>query len=528
MIRQLAFAALAALACAAVHAGGSGDSSGSPAAGPGAMLQPDLLAAPSDLTLDADFDGNGKLAIIPPVQPGWSDVQGGRQVAPWIESIPAPSFPVLLQRGYYLIGKQQNAAGNQYRAWIGRVNMQGELDTSFGTNGWIFGIGQDDIIDAVVVDDKAYVLGNIWASGGESAPPRVRVNCIDLTTATGSNCFPPLAGTVGFGAGTGYRVAAYGQRIIHDSRYGLFVAARVIHSPLGDSIGIARLDADTGSLVSEFGPEGGYGVAFPPWADKTGLIDIKIHDMMVTPAGYPGTPRLYLAGAAGQDPTAHDGFLVAGSPDDGHSPEGWGWKDIAYEDDNMGSYRDDAVTALAVLRNGKVAFAGWSATDDPDLSPMIMGRFNEDGSYDASFCAGNPNRNNWACMVEQHIDEFYWPQTVPVALAEREENRDLVVALRSQNNGTAPPTNVLTRLEQYSANGNVLHAAINLDYTVNTPWSRPFAMWMGRTGVLFSGEERIAVIGTRRRGSSTFDGVMTHLKATDSIFADQFGGRFGD
>ena len=528
MIKRLVFAVLAAFTCGAVHADDSGFAS--PAIDAMKTMEPAAQAeatpAVSDLALDAAFDGNGKLAIVPPAATGWSTVEDGLRVFPWITTSVIPGSPPIIvsgQSGYYIVGKQKSSAGDQWRAWITRVNMGGARDVTFGTDGWIFGGAQDDVVDAVIVGDKAYVLSNIW---GDTVTPIVRVACIDLTTPTGNNCFSSVfSGLISFGvSASGTRVRAYGQRLAYDSRYGLFVAARVVNIHGGQELGVARLDAEDGSLVTGFRDDGFY---VGPGA--AGDVDIQANDMVITPNGTNSTPRVYVAGKQRRDATDSDGFIVAFNPDNGLFKTGWFWNNAHYEEDNSGGgFLNDSITAITVLRNGKLAFAGWSETGEVGLRPMIMGRFNIDGSYDESFCEGNPGKGVRACMVEHNIDEFYWPDSQPVALMEREQNRDLVVALRSKNNGVMPPTNVLTRLEQYGANGNKLHASINLDYTTGSPWSRPFGMWMGRAGTFQFGEERVAVIGTRLSTGTDFDAVVTHLKATDSIFADRFGGAHAD
>lgn len=500
-------------------------------------LAPDGSPVPSDLTLDADFGSGGLKSIWPPGAAGWSDTEDGLRAFPWIGSVTLPGPPPVVlpnvHKGYYVVGRQKNTAGTAWRAWIARMNLAGAVDTTFGTDGWIYTIEVDDVVDAAVVGDKAYILGNIRTTA--QAIPAALVQCKDLTYA-GSNpnagyCFPTGAGILTFGADpAGPRTAAYAQRLAHDGRYGVFVAARVVNTSRGQEVGVARISADTGSLVAEF-KDGGYNIGLPSWAPAAGA-EIAVNALAVTPEGYAGIARVYVAGQMKRNAADHDGYILGLAPTNGILTTGWNWNERSYyyEDDNTG-YRKDAITALAPLRNGKVAFAGWSETDDASLQPMFMGRVNGDGSYDESFCRGNANRGERGCMVEQHVDEFYKPVSQPVAMAERRQNRDLVVALRSKNNGSMPPTNVITRVEQYGANGNRVHAALNLDYAGSSGtahWSRPFGMWMGGTGIAGLGEEVIAVVGTRLYADPDFDATITHIKATDSIFADAFGGAFSD
>jgi len=521
MFKTCAFATLAALAIGRAHAADDFAKQAGDATQPLQLnLAPDGAPVPSDLTLDTGFDFGGMRTLWAPAQAGWSDTEDGVRVFPW--------DGMNTHKGYFVVGKQKNAAGNAWRAWITRVDLGGVIDTTFGTDGWIYGDAQDDIVDAVIARPRAYILGNM------SSGAATRVTCIDMSTPTGNSCFTGFAGVLTWGiSASGPRTAAYGQRLIYDARYGLFVAARIVSTTRGQEVGVARISAGNGALIPQFNGDGYY-FGLAAWAPATGA-EVTVNALATTPHNYAGTPRLYVAGQMKRDAAGdHDGFIAGLDPTTGVVSADWDWRAFYYENDNTG-YRKDAITALAPLRNGKVAFAGWSETDDAGLRPMIMGRVNSDGGFDANFCKGNPNRSSFGCMVEHNIDEFYKPDSQPVALAERAQNRDLVVAMRSKNNGSMPPTNVITRVEQYSADGNRVHAALDLDYAGSagvTHWSRPFGLWMGHTGDWNggdgNGEEVLAVVGTRLYSGTDFDATLSHIKATDSIFADTFGGTAGD
>ncbi|HET8898162.1 MAG TPA: delta-60 repeat domain-containing protein, partial [Rhodanobacteraceae bacterium] len=453
-----------------------------------------------------------------------------------------PPVSVPMHAGYYVVGKQKNAAGDGYRAWIARVNLAGALDTTFGTDGWIFGNTQDAIVDAQIVGGKAYVLGNIFA--GTAAQPIVRVACYDLTTPTGSNCFAGFGGTLAFDtSSTGPRTAAYGQKLAYDSRFGLFVAARIMNTNRGQEVGIARISADTGALITDFGGTG-YNIGLPSWAGEPNAV-VSVNALAVTPEGYPGGTRLYVGGQISRSTTDHDGFVLGLGPSTGATQSGWNWnvQEVWYEEDDP-TFRKDAVTALTIQRNGQIVLAGWSETGDPDVSPMFLKRLNSDGSRDTSLCFGNPNRNvNGTCLVDPPYGSTfgtYKPKSVPVAVLERRQNRDLVVVQRFENHGfflgTSDDGHVRTLVQQFSASGNRLHASRSIDFPgyPSANWSRPFAAWMGGTGLWNAsensgyGEEVLAIVGTRLYDGVDYDAAVLHLKSTDSIFADQFGGEHGD
>ena len=538
MFKRCVLAAMAAMAFGMAHAGVDDDftKQSIDATRPLPVdLRADGSLVPSDLTFDASFSGDGMHSVWPASETGWLSTEDGLRVFPWVAALTLPGgVQVPTHAGYYLIGKQKNSAGDSWRGFITRVSLAGETDTGFGTNGWIFTIGQDDIVDAAVAGDRAYILSNIWS--GTGAPAVTRVICIDLTTPNGSSCFPALGGVQTWGATTaGPRTAAYGQRLVHDSRYGLFVAARVMSSDHGQQFGIARISADTGALNTGFG-DGGYRIDLPTWNTAGTGSEIRINDLAVVPSGYPGGERLYIAGQLKINATDHDGVILGISPTSGETAAGWDWHSYYYELDNT-VYRKDSVTAITVLRNGKVAFAGWSETDNAEVTPMMLGRIDIDGDYDTTFCAGNPDRGNRGCRMDLP-GPYYAPVSLPVAIAERRQNRDLVVAERFQNNEEHNGDyHIFQAVRQFGASGNLLHARQALDYSANpgiTLWSRPFGMWLGGSGMWNTtsntglGAEVIAVVGTRLWNGPDFDATISHLVATDSLFADTFGGNTSD
>ena len=530
MFRISALAILAALAIGSVHAD-THDDFGKQAIDDTQPLeielQPSSTPVPSDLTLDLAFNGSGLRALWPPAG-GWSATEDSVRTFPWLGSITFPPLPPIPGHlGYYIVGKQKNAAGDKWRATIARVRLDGTLDTNFGNNGWIVKLELADIVDAQIVGDKAYILANTLPGG--ALPPLTRVACIDLSTPTGVDCFPFLAGVQTWGiTSTTVRTAAYGQRLAYDSRYGLFVAARIMNSSRGQELGIAKISAANGSLNTGF-RDGGYNIGLPSWAHQT-QAEVTVNALAVTPAGYPGGTRLYVAGQLKATAADHDGFIIGMAPSTGATATNWGWNRYYYEDDNAGN-KKDAITALTVLRNGRIVFAGWSETDNTNTQPMIMGRIHANGTYDAGFCASNPHRGVRGCLVDPPWQSgpllSYKPHSMPVAIAERRQNRDLVVAQRFQNNGNHPiwpdDGRVRTLLQQFSSTGNTLHAARTISYPNGgsaTPWSRPFDMYLGPAGPK---PEVLVVAGTRHWSGSDYDMTITHLTATDTIFANQFG-----
>ncbi|HET9032027.1 MAG TPA: hypothetical protein VFN25_03880 [Dokdonella sp.] len=475
---------------------------------------PDGTATPSDLTLDTSFLNTGMISVYPiPAPPNATTIEDGLRVFP---NIVCSGLPILLcdHRGYYVVARVKNTDGSWQSAITSR-KADGTLDLAFGTAGWMYpSTHLTEVVDAAMASGRMYILSTVDIVG----IPMMRVTCTDL--ATGSNC-SGFAAVISFGATSGGSIrSAYARRIVYDSRYGLFIAGRVWTVARGWEVAIARLNADTGALVTEFRGDG-TNIGLPSWSMQTNSA-ADVFDLKVAPSGTPGGERLYVAGIVNRNAIDVDGFVLGLNPNNGFTATSW--VGIYYESDNIGS-KQDAATAITVLRNGKVAVAGWSETDTAGERSMILGRLDSDGNYDPSFCTGGPacKRNDpWPNVVDDDL---------PTAIAERSGNRDLVIALKHRRPAANDPR-PRQLVVQYSANGNVKHAQRTLDFPAAsgvTAWSRPFGMWVGNIAPLFSPENEVVVVtGTRLYTATDYDATLSQMFANDSIFADQFGGPQGD
>ncbi len=481
--------------------------------------------ATHSIDFDPGFFDAGLRSLDPSAASGYNDVEGGRRVFPWMEMASNP-VPIPVFKGYYVVGAQNHTDGRQ-RAWITRIDVGGITDMSFGIDGYLFRNAQDSVVDAWVDGDKAYILSNIW--GNTAAPPAIRVDCVDLVAQDSASCFGILGGTLPFGAsGAGPRTAAYAQRLVKKGGY-LYVAARIKHNTLGEEVAVAKISAASGALDSSFG-SGGYVYLRPSWASTGSNAEVVVNDMLVDNLD---GPRVIIAGHARSSGTAGDtdGYLAGLSSSTGEILSQWD-KQVFFESDNYGNgYEDDSVTALTKLRGNKLAYAGWTVGYyELARRPMIMGRFNSDGSFDTTFCPGMipPGTNLNACNVEVGIGASYNPDSQPVALAQREDNDNLIVALRSVNFASDDPSHATTRVMQYGPNGDILYADRLVEYggAPGEPrWSRPFGMWLSTLGG--GGKEAITVVGTRRWNSTDYDATVTRLLLTDgedgpAIFSDGF------
>lgn len=486
---------------------------------PDRPMAPDGTLTPSDLTLDPDFLNGGMHPFFPFPRPvGTSLVQDGLRVFPSIGCITTPA-PMCLHNGYYVVGRIRNTDGTTWHSAISQRNLDGSINQSFGTDGWMYPSAQQaDVVDAAMGNGRMYILSTIDLVG----IPAMRVTCTDLTT--GANC-SGFTGVQTFGATiSGAIRGAYARRIVYDSRYGLFIAGRVETVARGWEIAVARLDAGTGALNASFHGNGTT-IGLPTWAAQTDSF-LDVFDMTVVPSGTPGGERLYIAGTVKLGATDHDGFVLGLNPNDGYTLSGWAWNNYYHEDDNSG-FKKDAITAITVQRNGRLAMAGWSETDVANEHVTFIARALATGDRDGyAFCA-----NNLAmCRVPVRPLIGVTNDDFPVAIAERAGNRDLVIALKSRSrSGDYHPVQTVY---QISSGGKTAHEIQTMDFATapgNEGWSRPFGMVMVKDGVVgIPGTESIAVVGTRRWNNAAFDFTLSHLIANDSIFADQFGGKQGD
>ncbi len=493
----------------------------------------DEAALPTGLAPDAGFSPGGARAFFPAASVGWSAVEDGLRIEPWVENVTLPTFPPITlpqHAGYYLLGRQQNTDGTRWRGWVARVTLAGQLDTGFGYNGWLYSDAADTIADAALGSNRAYFLGNT-----QFGMPTTRVMCVDF--GTHDSCYSPLAGLQLWNTtSTGSNTAAYAQRLIYDSRYGLFVAARIMNTSFGQLAGVARVNPSNGSLVTSFG-NGGYYTGMSLTGHLSANV-LSLNDMALPRQGTPGGTRLYVAGQGKRGNGSHNAFTFALDPDTGLLATNWGWYWYWWE----GSYtgRTTAISALTVLSDGRLAFAGWLDSGDPNYQPMYLGVVRPDGSNDPGFCPGGTVS---MCLVDTNANGGsgataweYKPYSTPVALAQTRAG-DLIVADRFRDYGfaaVAPISNVHQRVRQYTGTGfpQVKDSrALDLGASASTTrWSRPFGLWVGGTGLwnytggTGYGEEVVAMIGTRRWTNADFDATVLHLRLQEALLSDGFEG----
>lgn len=510
--------ALAGLACVAVGAHAEDPSKAIDAIGyNGAARLPEVALAPNDLTLDPAFTsfGGPGMSVFWPGGEGTS-IEYGLRVFPSFTCSDGP-IPFCTLTGYYVAGRRKLASGD----WLGivvRRTISGDLDDTFGGGGWISHANFAEVNDFAMLNDRVYFAGTRMVAGKET----FAVACMELNTAADCPGFVSPNESFATHGATGNAIA---KRIVANTANGLLVAGYV-STARGREIAVARFDATTGALIGQFNGDG-LMTSLPSWVANIGGNDVDIYDMALAPASAAGGARVYIAGTVKRTATDYDGFILALHPGTGSGISGWSPMPAIYvEDDNTGN-KKDAITAIAVQRNGQLAMTGWSETDTPNERRLILSRLNIDGTDDHGFCDGAVTcvRNDSGVGV---VDDDW-----PVAIAERAGNRDLVVAL-THNGSNANDPHPRQSVWQFGSSGNVKHASQVMDYadsqggTAQQRWSSSGGMWIGNAGLGGTGSEVIAIAGTRKWDDTDYDMTLSHLIANDSIYADQFGGASSD
>lgn len=493
-------------------------------------LAPNGSVLQSDLNFNPAFGGGGMATFSPDTTNDYE--QGGLRVFPFKTlAYTGGPFPLILveERGYFVAGRRKHYDTGLYDAIVGKIKMDGTPDTAFGANGWM-AITTPPItsINDIAFDEATgnmYFVGS-WAPGGNAEDFAVR--CRNINTGNPCSGVGSLS-SIAFDLGGSNRDVA--QRVVFEPGIGstppyLYVGG-FADTANGWRIAIVKLNATTGARVIAFGPDGKRSY-LPPAGIQSGS-DANVFSMALAQASAPGGTRLYVAGNVkiSADGLNYDGYVLALNPTSGDGLSAFGiWQYIAYELDNPG-YRKDAVTAITVQRNGKLAVAGWSETLTATEQHTILGRLNTNGTKDLGFCD-----NLGVCLRGADLA----PVDEPTAILERPDNGDLVVALKHNlASGDQHPAQFVW---QFGSTGNVVHAQQSMDFAAangQSRWSRPAGIALDTTPTVLdppNAKRHLVVAGTRKWADTgalrNFDLTLTHLLENDSLFADRFGGGASD
>ncbi len=482
------------------------------ATAPASALQPDDAGA---LTPMSDLDNIWSL-------PFWIGAAGtpketGLAVASGWGMTGLPPNLSFAEFSYTLV-KQRRADG-YYDALVLKLDSNGSPLTQFGDDGWKqFSLPNWDGINAATFGAESAMLGvdytRVYFAGlklrGSFLDTDMAVLCLDLTTVDGRCAGWPSGSVVYVAFDHGGLKADSAQTITFDPDGFLYVAGKIA-SDNGYAIGVAKLNAADGSLDTSFSDDGKARYALNGYAYAP-----EITASTITPADHPNGKYLYLAGSYESFANNRDGLILR------INPANASYYQLDVHLDDTLSPRSDEITALTLLRNGKIAFAGWSQSDDAAFPKLLLGRVSATLFLDAGFCGGG------LCGYVQAPSnpQFGGTQWIrPSAIGERAGNRDLVIAY---DGWQRPPfTNDAYTKRQFIAlwnsTGTQRRAGYSMTYSA-APDEAPEATAAG----LAVDHDQILLTGSRRWNAGDSDATVSRFLGTDSIFADQFGGDYGD
>lgn len=462
------------------------------------LLNSGFAAATTDLDPDPAF--------------GWSNGSNfdvlnydDRGLRVYVNRLSAP--PLLITR-YYLLSAHANGDGTT-NAYVIRTDAEGSyqaLDADVTTP-----IGDLRDVAYDPASGRAYFFGGAVISGGFGAD--MYVQCVDSATISG-DCS-------GWPAGSGVRIAFdlggtqndVATAAVVDPDGFLFVGGYAT-TATGYDIALAKLHLDSGELDATFGPGGGklsYNIS-----DRMTGVDHNVFAMALSSTNTHGGKNLYLGGDVKRLAGDYDGFILAVNPTLATSAS----FRVDYEADNTGN-KDDLVSALTVMKDGRVAFAGYSETDQSGFPALLIGRLAIEG-LEGDFETCNDKQ---ICVKDEGSGVDGVRNVFPTAIAERPGNHDLVVAMRGEQARVAPPGPFVPYqiVEQYSTQGAVLHARRVIGYPSpqgqTTTGFASGGMQVSATDIVLTGT--VTQQDDKTNETFYFDSV-TRLLANDSIFAGGF------
>lgn len=421
-------------------------------------------------------------------------------------------FPRTDAAGWYVLGKHATGTGT-WEAAVVVVDQDGAEQRTVHVATPMFRL-DDATLDTT--NGRFYFVGGAKQSGHADAD--FAVTCVDIDSG------PDGGACAGFGSG-GTAFIAFdrggnkddvARRVISRPNLGVLVAGWAKDGTDRYVFAATSLTRASGSLVTRFGTNGRFTFDL---GSILANLDVNVFDIALSNAP-DSEARLYIGGNYSRDSarTNYDGVVLGlnawnGVLDD-WGPGGHGfsqiWLDLGVTGVDMG----DAVTAMHVLANGKLALAGWSK-DQAGLDRMMLARLRNDGvlDTDSGFC-GNAGK----CAPFSQGRSFW-----PAAIGERPDTRDLLVAAENPNNpGVDDET--WQMVFRFNRDGTYLQGATHHspDDGSSPEYTVPAAMLVGRDSTM--------IVGTRRYSNvdNDYDARLTRLLHNDTIFADTFGGANAD
>ncbi|MEO7063122.1 MAG: hypothetical protein ABI082_05015 [Dokdonella sp.] len=469
----------------------------------------DALAV-SDLDFDAGFGNAGEK--IDDFNAGGHTHDTGMRTFYRCQGFPCVPY-------YYVVGNHFN--GTAYDVLVAKTTLDGTPVTNWG-NGGKLTVPTSMTIRDVTIDGASGRLYFVGAQSFLTPDQQFSVFCLDL--ATGASC-------VGFGnlhgPGGDYQLIDFNlgasntdvaTRVLFDPAGFLYVAGYA-DSAVGYQIAVAKLSVTDGALVPTFDGDGR--ATFNFGSIPSGR-DVNVFDMALLPPSIVTIgEQLILVGNIKVSATNYQGYLVGIDTANGSLASS-----VAVNNPDIS--QSAAVTAVVVLHAGDIAMAGTADTSVAGQPALLLARMHASGvlSFDAGFCGSGicTKALTGAGLGNQ------WKNTRPSAIAERSNNRDLVIGLTAGTwtydfvNGTYALSQKQV-VQQYGASGMTLHASQEMAFpavTVGDAAASSAGMLVDSNSVMLTGSR---VWST---ANDDVDITVTRLLANDTIFADQFGGTSSD
>lgn len=260
-------------------------------------------------------------------------------------------------------GKIVAAGGSGQDFRVARYNVDGSLDTTFGTGGLVTNdIGGDyDTAEslAIQIDGKIVVVGYAL-NNSKHVFPLVRYNTEgSLDTTFGANGM--IITTIPAGNDFVRSVAIQSD--------GKIVAGGYSWNGMYNTFALARYSTD-GSLDTTFGSGGMV------------TTDIGGDDSRVQSVAIQSDGKIIAAGYAVIPTRAYD-FTLVRYNSDGSLDSNFGAGGVVTTD--IGTFGYDYAQSVAIQSDGKIVAAGYSSTWDGKNSTFALVRYNNDGSLDTTF-----------------------------------------------------------------------------------------------------------------------------------------------
>ena len=265
-------------------------------------------------------------------------------------------------------GYAETSSANQYAFAIVRFNVDGTVDSTFGTGGRVVETMEavpdsqaDDFGSSLVIyqDDGTIVLGGT-AQNGAAAPKKFALLSVDKNGVVN---YKKLVNFTGTSNDTLHSLSLQSD--------GKIVAGGYSAEDSGESLALARY-APNGELDTSFGTGGKVTTSI------AGSTQARGNSVAIKSNG-----KILLGGYArfGTSPNEYDNFVLAQYNTDGSLDTDFGDNGLVIVG-FIAETSNDIAYSLAVQDNGKIILAGFVEVGLADFS---MYRFNIDGSIDTTF-----------------------------------------------------------------------------------------------------------------------------------------------